>query len=270
MSITAVSMLVGVGTTAWHYTPPYGGVRSFELITLDDPAPEKPGDMAASYRYIPAGRNFYMFIFQQDLPSPCIFGDCSNDGHIVQCMHGWLSGSGDRSWADGILTDEAVKTGASLIVMSDADARIMGIYPNYTEYDVVTVLKKYPQYKEKLDFCLQNSPEKLKIEVLKEGQGQTAKTGDTAEIRKKGTLADGTEFAPNADWDTPYSFTIGADIYLPGLAEGVLGMKVGEKRRLTIPPHLAYDEQGGDGIPPNSTLIYEVELLKISPSPRDE
>jgi len=104
----------------------------------------------------------------------------------------------------------------------------------------------------------------LKIEILKEGTGATAKNGDVVSVHYTGTLIDGTKFDSSIDRGQPFSFTLGAGQVIAGWDQGVSGMKVGEKRKLFIPTDLAYGAQGAGGIiPPNAPLIFEVELLEI-------
>ncbi len=105
----------------------------------------------------------------------------------------------------------------------------------------------------------------MKIETLKEGAGAEAKNGDTVTVHYTGTLENGTKFDSSLDRGTPFSFTLGTGEVIQGWDLGVLGMKVGEKRKLTIPSELGYGSQGAGGvIPPNATLIFEVELLGIN------
>ncbi len=104
----------------------------------------------------------------------------------------------------------------------------------------------------------------LKIEDIKEGTGSAVKSGDTISINYRGTLPDGTEFDSSYKRGTPFETQIGVGQVIKGWDEGVVGMKVGGKRKLTIPPDKAYGPNGIPGsIPPNATLLFEVELMGI-------
>lgn len=105
----------------------------------------------------------------------------------------------------------------------------------------------------------------LAIETLAQGSGdQVTKAGDTIEVHYTGTLLDGTKFDSSLDRGQPFSFNLGAGQVIAGWDQGLLNMKVGEKRRLTIPADMAYGERGaGNVIPPNAPLVFEVELLAI-------
>ncbi|MDD5145247.1 MAG: FKBP-type peptidyl-prolyl cis-trans isomerase [Candidatus Pacebacteria bacterium] len=107
-----------------------------------------------------------------------------------------------------------------------------------------------------------SAKEELKIETLRQGTGAEAKNGDNVRVDYIGTLEDGTKFDSSYDRGMPILFTLGNGSVIKGWEMGILGMKVGEKRRLTVPPDLAYGESGYPGvIPPNATLIFEVELI---------
>lgn len=104
----------------------------------------------------------------------------------------------------------------------------------------------------------------LQSEDLIIGEGEEAKEGNRVTVNYLGTLTDGTKFDSSYDRDEPFSFSLGAGEVIKGWDIGVSGMKVGGKRKLTIPSDLAYGESGaGSAIPPNATLIFEVELLKV-------
>jgi FKBP-type peptidyl-prolyl cis-trans isomerase len=111
-------------------------------------------------------------------------------------------------------------------------------------------------------------PSGLKYVDLKEGDGAEAKKGDTVEVHYTGWLYEdgkaGKKFDSSLDRKEPFSFKLGAGKVIKGWDEGVAGMKVGGKRKLIIPPDLGYGKSGaGDAIPPNATLLFEVELLKV-------
>jgi len=107
--------------------------------------------------------------------------------------------------------------------------------------------------------------QEMKIETLQQGEGEGAKAGDKVTVNYVGTLENGTKFDSSIDRGQPFSFTLGQQSVIQGWEQGLLGMKPGEKRKLTIPPELAYGEQGAGGvIPPNATLIFEVDMLSIN------
>lgn len=105
----------------------------------------------------------------------------------------------------------------------------------------------------------------MKIEVTKEGTGEPIKSGQTAVMLYSGKLTDGTVFdASSKHGNQPFEFSLGAGQVIKGWDEGIVGMKVGEERTLTIPPELGYGTSGaGNVIPPNATLIFDVTLVGI-------
>ncbi len=104
----------------------------------------------------------------------------------------------------------------------------------------------------------------LVIEDTTEGTGAVAAAGQYVTVHYTGWLTDGTKFDSSKDRDEPFEFSLGARHVIAGWDEGVQGMKIGGVRKLTIPPNLGYGARGAGGvIPPNATLVFEVELLNV-------
>ena len=107
-------------------------------------------------------------------------------------------------------------------------------------------------------------PATTRFTDVKLGAGPAAKAGDTLEVHYVGKLADGTKFDSSRDRNTPFEIRLGAGMVIPGWDVGLAGMQAGGVRTLVIPPNQGYGEKGVPPvIPPNSTLNFEVELLKI-------
>jgi FKBP-type peptidyl-prolyl cis-trans isomerase len=104
----------------------------------------------------------------------------------------------------------------------------------------------------------------VKVEDLVVGTGVEAIMGKMVSVHYTGWLTDGTKFDSSKDRDQPFQFSLGRGQVIQGWDQGVQGMKVGGKRKLTIPPELGYGAEGAGGvIPPNATLVFEVELLGV-------
>jgi FKBP-type peptidyl-prolyl cis-trans isomerase FkpA len=109
------------------------------------------------------------------------------------------------------------------------------------------------------------TPSGLKYEDLEAGSGAAAHSGQKAKVHYTGWLTNGQKFDSSKDRNDPFEFTLGAGQVIKGWDEGVAGMKIGGKRRLTIPSDLGYGQRGAGGvIPPNAELIFEVELLGLT------
>ena len=108
-----------------------------------------------------------------------------------------------------------------------------------------------------------STPTGLKYVDLTVGEGAEAVPGKTVTVHYTGVLENGTKFDSSLDRQEPFTFRLGAQEVIDGWDQGIAGMKVGGKRKLTIPPELAYGDQGSGAIPPGSTLIFEVQLLGV-------
>ncbi len=105
--------------------------------------------------------------------------------------------------------------------------------------------------------------DELNIEDITEGSGDEVKSGDTVKVHYIGTLLDGTKFDSSYEREEAFEFTIGAGSVIEGWEQGLVGMKVGGKRKLTIPSSMGYGETGSGSIPSNAKLVFEIELIEI-------
>jgi len=112
---------------------------------------------------------------------------------------------------------------------------------------------------------MSTTPSGLVIEDVTVGEGAVAAAGQKVTVHYTGWLTNGTKFDSSKDRNDPFVFPLGGGRVIKGWDEGVQGMKVGGKRKLTIPPALGYGARGAGGaIPPNATLVFEVELLGVA------
>ncbi|MDA8018267.1 MAG: FKBP-type peptidyl-prolyl cis-trans isomerase [Thermoanaerobaculia bacterium] len=112
---------------------------------------------------------------------------------------------------------------------------------------------------------LEETSSGLRYADLVVGEGDEARPGHQVSVHYVGKLTDGTEFDSSRTRDQPFEFALGQGVVIPGWDEGVAGMRVGGRRRLVIPPHLAYGDRGaGHLVPPGATLDFDVELLGVS------
>jgi peptidylprolyl isomerase len=161
---------------------------------------------------------------------------------------------------------------AKLVIPSELAYGEMGaggvIPPNaklYFEVELVDILPGSPESPEKVadaDYHVTNSG--LKYYDIAEGEGITPKKGQMVKVNYTGWLEDGTKFDSTLDWGQPQVFPVGEGLVIPGWDEGISTMKVGGKRQLVIPAELAFGKTGaGEVIPPDATLIFEVELVDV-------
>lgn len=113
------------------------------------------------------------------------------------------------------------------------------------------------------DEGMTTSPSGLQYRDDAVGEGREAKAGDTVSVHYTGTLQDGSKFDSSRDRGQPLQFPLGAGHVIKGWDEGVAGMKPGGRRTLVIPPELGYGSRGIGPIPPNSTLVFDVELVDV-------
>ncbi len=108
------------------------------------------------------------------------------------------------------------------------------------------------------------TPSGLEVHEVEQGFGEAARAGKTVSVHYTGYLQDGTKFDSSLDRGEPFSFPLGAGKVIRGWDEGLVGLKVGGRRKLIIPPELAYGSRGaGRLIPPGATLVFDVELLEV-------
>ncbi len=257
-----------------------------ELVDILPGAPKAPAEVAdADYKSTDEGLKYYDFEEGS--------GDTPASGQLVTVQYtGWLTdgtkfdSSLDRAepftfalgkgqvipgWDEGVAT---MKVGGKrqLLIPADLAYGEQGaggvIPPNASlifEVELLDIQPGAPESPTKVDEKDYTTTDSgLKYYDFEEGTGDSPNPGDMVSVHYTGWLEDGTKFDSSLDRGAPFRFPVGMGQVIPGWDEGVATMKVGGKRQLLIPPELGYGEKGaGDAIPPNATLIFEVELLDI-------
>ena len=281
------------GSTGAGGVIPPGATLYFEVELVDilPGAPKAPAEVAdADYQSNDEGLKYYDFEEGS--------GDTPQPGQLVTVQYtGWLTdgtkfdSSLDRAepftfalgkgqvipgWDEGVAT---MKVGGKrqLLIPSDLAYGEQGaggvIPPNASlifEVELLDIQPGAPESPAKVDEKDYTTTDSgLKYYDFEEGTGDSPTPGDMVSVHYTGWLEDGTKFDSSLDRGAPFRFPLGMGQVIPGWDEGVASMKVGGKRQLLIPPALGYGEKGaGDAIPPNATLIFEVELLDIQPGPQ--
>lgn len=171
--------------------------------------------------------------------------------------------------AVGIFLSVAVMAIALSVVRFQTDAfAVRGVLENEPQTAVVALSEEETKSAE-LEAALKDATTssgelvKLVTDDVRIGTGDEVKKGDTLTVHYVGTTQDGVRFDSSYERGSPYSFTVGAGTVIKGWDEGLLGMKVGGQRILVIPPSMGYGSMQVGSIPPNSPLVFSVELLKI-------
>ena len=151
----------------------------------------------------------------------------------------------------------ALVASAGLAACSDDESAVLG--PNPEDVEFAAVLGVDLNQMTRL-------PSGVYIQDVVVGMGDTAMAGDSISVHYEGFLANGDKFDSSLDRQQPFDFVLGTGFVIPGWDEGILGMKVGGDRQLVIPPELAYGEAGRGSIPPNATIIFEIELIGVTDS----
>jgi peptidylprolyl isomerase len=253
--ILSLLVIVLVACGGGKATTTASGLQYIEIAEGDGPQPQ-PGDIVAVH-------------YRGTLEDGTEFDNSYDRGEPITFALG--RGRVIRGWDEGIaLLKEGGK--AKLILPPELaygeDGAGSVIPPNATltfEVELVSISPGAPEAPAEVEEAQYVTTESgLKYVDLEVGEGPAPEEGQTVSVHYTGWLEDGTKFDSSLDRGQPFSFVLGEGRVIRGWDEGVATMQVGGKRQLVIPPDLAYGEAGaGEVIPPNATLIFEVELLDV-------
>ncbi len=208
----------------------------------------------------------------QPLPTPAAVPGFTMSGQLTGTQSGTMQVDEATGWTRGgsiesrftTRSTAKMKVGAQTQTMRSTGT-IKGTVTFTSTAKPATSATPISKPTEKPKGTTMNDVTELVKEDLTFGIGAEAKAGDRVTVHYRGTLTNGTQFDASYDRGQSFTFTLGAGEVIKGWDEGVAGMKVGGKRRLTIPPAMGYGARGAGGvIPPNATLVFEVDLLKIN------
>ena len=251
----ALSLTVACGPAGEEVLTTESGLQYTEIEQGDGPVPEQ-GDIVSIH-------------FRGTLEDGTEFDETYTDGQPISFPLG--VGVVMPGWDEGVAM---MKVGgkSKLVIPPELGLGEEGagdlIPPNATlifEIELVEIVPGSPDAPREVDEeDLLTTESGLKYYDFETGDGPTAETGQTVAVHYTGWLEDGTKFDSSLDRGQPFVFELGAGQVLQGWDQGVAGMKVGGQRQLVIPPDLGYGAQGAGGvIPPDATLVFEVELVEI-------
>jgi peptidylprolyl isomerase len=251
----ALTVAVACGPAEKEVVTTESGLQYTEIEEGDGPVPEE-GDIVSIH-------------FRGTLEDGTEFDETYTDGQPIAFPLG--VGMVMPGWDEGVAMMR-VGGKAKLVIPPELGLGEQGageiIPPNATltfEIELVEIVPGSPEApREVADDDFVTTETGLKYYDFEVGEGPEAETGQSVAVHYTGWLEDGTKFDSSLDRGQPFVFQLGAGQVIRGWDEGVAGMKVGGQRQLVIPPELGYGEQGAGGlIPPNATLVFEVELVEI-------